>query len=102
MGRLTIRTEEGAALKLDNPQSEAEARRQLHDKYIIAIEKLAAYEDLEEQGYSRQKLQPQPTVSDVIEEAKNNFCRYYCKYTEECEERMEADEDLRPCPLDRL
>lgn len=50
MGRLTIRTEKGAALKLDNPQNEAEARKQLHDKYLIAIEKLAHYEDLEEQG----------------------------------------------------
>lgn len=50
MGRLTIRTENGAALKLDNPQNETEARKQLHDKYLIAIEKLAHYEDLEEQG----------------------------------------------------
>ena len=50
MGRLTIRTESGAALKLDNPQNEAEARKQLHDKYLIAIDKLAHYEDLEEQG----------------------------------------------------
>lgn len=50
MGRLTSRTENGAALKLDNPQNEAEARKQLHDKYLIAIDKLAHYEDLEEQG----------------------------------------------------
>lgn len=50
MSRLTIRTENGATLKLDNPQNEAEARKQLHDKYLIAIEKLAHYEDLEEQG----------------------------------------------------
>ena len=50
MGRLTIRTEKGAALKLDNPQNEAEARKQLHDKYLIAVEKLAHYEDLEELG----------------------------------------------------
>lgn len=50
MGRLTIRTEKGAALKLNNPQNEIEARKQLHDKYLIAIEKLAHYEDLEELG----------------------------------------------------
>lgn len=50
MGRLTIRTENGAALKLDNPQNETEARKQLHDKYLIAIDKLAHYEDLEEVG----------------------------------------------------
>ena len=50
MDRLTMRTENGAALKLDNPQNEAEARKQLHDKYLIAVEKLAHYEDLEEQG----------------------------------------------------
>lgn len=50
MSRLTIRTKDGAALKLDNPQSEAEARQQLHDKYIIAMDKLAEYEDAEERG----------------------------------------------------
>ena len=50
MGRLTIRTEKGAALKLNNPQNEIEARKQLHDKYLIAIEKLAHYEDMEELG----------------------------------------------------
>ena len=50
MGRLTIRTEKGAALKLNNPQNEIEAGKQLHDKYLIAIEKLAHYEDMEEQG----------------------------------------------------
>lgn len=48
MDRLTIRTQKGAALKLNNPQNEIEARKQLHDKYLIAIEKLAHYEDMEE------------------------------------------------------
>ncbi|NBH61990.1 DUF551 domain-containing protein [Anaerotruncus sp. 80] len=45
MNRLTKRTQKGAALKLDNPRTEKEARKQLHDKYLLAIEKLAAYED---------------------------------------------------------
>lgn len=45
MNRLTKRTQKGAALKLDNPKTEKEAIKQLHDKYLLAIEKLAAYED---------------------------------------------------------
>lgn len=50
MKRLTVRTPKGAALKLNSPQTEQEAREQLMEKYTVAIEKLAAYEDLEEQG----------------------------------------------------
>lgn len=42
------------------------------------------------------------TATEIIEQVKEDFCRNYCKYTEECEERMEKDEDLRECPLDRL
>lgn len=45
--RLTIITPKGAALKLDNPKNEKEARKQLMDKYKIAVDKLAYYEDLE-------------------------------------------------------
>lgn len=42
------------------------------------------------------------TATEITEQAKEDFCMNYCKYTEECEERMEKDEDLRECPLDRL
>lgn len=48
--RLTIMTESGAALILDNPRNDAEARTQLMKKYRLAINKLAAYEQLEEEG----------------------------------------------------
>lgn len=49
MSRLTTRTEDGrAALKLEDPKTEEEARKQLHDKFLVAVEKLARYEDLEE------------------------------------------------------
>lgn len=50
MKRLTVNTPKGPALKLDNPQTEQEARERLMEKYTIAIRKLARYEDLEEQG----------------------------------------------------
>lgn len=43
-------TESGAALILDNPRNDAEARIQLMKKYRLAINKLAAYEQLEEEG----------------------------------------------------
>lgn len=47
MNRLTTWTENGAALKLDNPETEEEARIQLIEKYKQAVNKLAAYEDFE-------------------------------------------------------
>lgn len=43
-------TKSGAALILDNPRNDAEARTQLMKKYRLAINKLAAYEQLEEEG----------------------------------------------------
>jgi len=46
MGRLTIQTPNGAALSLNNPANEREARKQLMAAYKIAVNKLAAYEDI--------------------------------------------------------
>ena len=48
MERLTERTPKGAALKLNNPSNEHEAREQLATAYKVAVEKLADYEDMEE------------------------------------------------------
>lgn len=46
MERLTIRTPKGASLKMnDQYVSEAEARADLMRRYLIAIDRLAAYED---------------------------------------------------------
>lgn len=45
MKRLTQHTAKGASLILDNPKNEIEARKQLMDKFKIAVEKLATYED---------------------------------------------------------
>ena len=42
------------------------------------------------------------TVIEILEEVNEDFCMNYCKYKEECDEKMEANEDLRECPLDRL
>lgn len=74
MSRLTIRTDNGAALKLDNPQNEAEARKQLHDKYLIAIDKLAHYETLEEQGRLIELPCKVGTPVYVIENTFGNDC----------------------------
>lgn len=46
--RLTIYTKTGCALKLDDPQNEIEARQQLMQKFRIACDKLAKFEDLME------------------------------------------------------
>ena len=53
MERLTERTPKGAALKLNNPSNEHEAREQLMSAYKVAIDKLADYEDLEEANLSK-------------------------------------------------
>lgn len=45
MTRLTQWTPYGASLILDDPQNEEEAKKQLMDKYKLAINKLAKYED---------------------------------------------------------
>lgn len=46
MKRLTIKTEKGAALKMgDTYPSEDVARKDLVERYRIAIDRLAAYED---------------------------------------------------------
>ena len=45
MERLTEKTETGAALKLNAPRTEQEARDQLMAAYEVAINRLAAYED---------------------------------------------------------
>lgn len=42
------------------------------------------------------------TVTEIIEEVKNDFCLNYCKYTGECDKKLDEGEDMRPCPLDRL
>ena len=41
-------------------------------------------------------------VTQILDEVKEDVCKNYCKYSKECEERMEAGEELRDCPLDRL
>ncbi len=50
MGRLTVRTSKGAAVKMDEPANEAEARKMLMEKFNKVCEKLAHYEDLAEAG----------------------------------------------------
>lgn len=44
----------------------------------------------------------QKTITEIIEEVRYEFCRNYCKYTEECDRELEEDEFMRPCTLDRL
>ena len=40
-------------------------------------------------------------VTDIIAQAKEEICRDYCRYTEECMEKLDNGEE-RSCPLDRL
>ncbi len=46
--RLTIKTKNGYALKLDEPQSDEEAREQLMAQFKLACEKLGKIEDCED------------------------------------------------------
>lgn len=45
MKRMTQKTENGFAIKLNDPQNEKEARDQLMKMFAVAVNKLAAYED---------------------------------------------------------
>ena len=49
MNKLTIKTKNGYALKLNNPQSDEEAKAQLMWQYKIAINKLAELENFAEE-----------------------------------------------------
>lgn len=42
------------------------------------------------------------TISEKIEEIKEEICKNYCKYEWECMNRLENNQDTRPCPLDKL
>ena len=40
------------------------------------------------------------TISELLEELEQIFCKEFCKYTEECSERLAGNEDIRDdCPL---
>lgn len=42
------------------------------------------------------------TLTQILEEVKEENYSQYCKYTEDCINRMEDNEEPRKCPLDRL
>ena len=42
------------------------------------------------------------TVTEILDQVKDEFCNDYCRYTKECTEQFEKEGDTRPCPLDRL
>ncbi|MBR5316017.1 MAG: hypothetical protein IKU44_04420 [Firmicutes bacterium] len=43
------------------------------------------------------------TVTKLIEEIREEMCKHYCKYNEQCEEALENNDlDSIVCPLDRL
>ena len=41
------------------------------------------------------------TVTDIIEEVKQEMCDGYCKYVKECNEMLDDGDDFY-CPLDKL
>lgn len=42
------------------------------------------------------------TVTEIIDQVKDEICNDYCRYTKECTEQLEKEGDTRTCPLDRL
>lgn len=51
MERLTMRTPSGASLKMaDEYENEAAARKDLMQRYLVAVDRLAVYEDAGEAG----------------------------------------------------
>jgi hypothetical protein len=76
MERLTEHTPKGAALKLNSPSSDLEAREQLMAMYPIAINKLAAYEDT---GLSPEQAHTLKTVYNLSLEEVPKPCAA-CKH----------------------
>lgn len=91
--RLTLRTEKGAALKLDNPKSEKEAKQQLMEKYKIAVEKLAYFEDLEEVGLDNSTTKLIENLSITIKQISDDIIKIKSKLGIGLEEFSNCDKD---------
>lgn len=80
MNKLTIITEKGAALKLNYPNTEQEAREQLMSAYKVAINKLAEYENTDLEPGELTKLKKEnENLKRLLKSALDGF-EYVDKY----------------------
>lgn len=113
MNKLTIITEKGAALKLNYPNTEQEAREQLMSAYKVAINKLAEYENTDLEPGELTKLKKEnENLKRLLKSALDGFnyiekqfdwvhcpfnngekvvCDKCCKFTGEIEEVLKDE-----------
>lgn len=73
MERLTQKTGNGFAIKLNNPKNEKEARDQLMKMFAVVVNKLAAYEDTELEPDEIKKLKKENYQTPNGSEAKTKY-----------------------------
>lgn len=103
MERSTQHTSKGASLILDNPKDEDEARKQVHDKFLIALKQMAREEDIQQQailvadtyGYEAQSRQCIEEMAELTQ-AINKLWRKenYGSGMEIAEARLNVIEEL--------
>lgn len=72
----------------------------LLQKVIDEVEHMAVNEEIKQRIQKADAAEKKLTATDLISEAKDEFCNKFCKHTEEC--WQDLDEELRECPLDVL
>lgn len=96
MERLTVKTPTGAALALNDPRTEQEAKEQLMTAYRVAMNRLSAYEDtglepveIEELIVKLDKCKELLRMAvEELEEQMNNLC-----------EAVDKDSCYSPCTI---
>lgn len=73
----------------------------LLQKVIDEAQRMAVNEEIKQRIQKADAAEKKLTATDLISEAKDEFCIKFCRYTEECWEELD-DEELRECPLDIL
>lgn len=73
----------------------------LLQKVIDEVEHMATNEEIKQRIKRADIAETKLTATDLISEARDEFCIKFCRYTEECWQELD-DEELRECPLDIL
>ena len=73
----------------------------LLQKVIDEVQHMAVNEEIKQRIQKADIAETKLTATDLISEAKDEFCIKFCRYTEECWQELD-DEELRECPLDIL
>lgn len=73
----------------------------LLQKVIDEAQRMAVNEEIKQRIKRADAAEKKLTATDLISEARDEFCIKFCRYTEECWQELD-DGELRECPLDIL